>query len=222
MADTKLKEPVVTTIYDNKHNRHGFLVGDNKTPIWTLAQAKIEFNKQLKGLQKQAVIDSTKKAEIPDKLVTQLNNIKLQRQRAEVNKDTTSVKLMDKRIKQIESEVNKLDASDKSTDKVPDKIETEKSGVFDKISKSVSEWWGGSEEDRGKDAWIENHIAQDKEAFVNRELEVPPEFKSNPEKWYNKENKKRTNQWYKQKAEEAYAEEMKIKDPAGIADYVDK
>ena len=210
----------VIPIYDNKKKRKGYLVGDKTTPIWIESQAKVEYNKQLKALQAQAVKDSTIKAEIPDKLVKKLNDLKLEKVKAEGNKDSVSERVVAKRITQIENELKKFDTP--STDEVPVESGKEKSGVFDKIAKGVSEWWGGSDENQEKDAFIENHIAQNKEAFVNQELEVPPEFKSNPEKWYNKENMKRTNQWYKQRAEEAFAEEMKQADPADLAPYIKK
>jgi len=206
----------VTEIYDNKKKRKGYLVGTKTTPLWTEAQAKIEFNKQLKVLQKQAVIDSTNKAEKPDKLVARLNALRLEKVKAEGNKDSTSVRIMDKRIKQIENEINKLDdTSSKPTTPSTDKVPVKKQSLWNKIM------WG-TEADQEKDAWIESHIAQNKEAFVNRELEVLPENKHNPEIWYNKQNKERTNQWYAQKAEEAYAEEMKEKDPAGIVEFIKK
>ena len=213
-----MAEVKVIPVYDKKKKRHGFVVGDKTTPIWIESQAKVEYNKQLKALQTQAVKDSTAKADIPEKLFKQLKDLKLNQGEAKASKDPVSERVIAKRITQVENELKKFDTQ--SPDEVPVESGKEKSGVLDKIAKGVSEWWGGSDENQEKDAFIENHIAQNKEAFVNRELEVPPENKTKPEIWYNKENMKRTNQWYEQRAEEAYAEEMKQTDPANLKQFI--
>jgi len=187
-------------------------------PVTGKTETALDSSALIKQLGHIATQDSIAQVKYIDDWLKQLSQLRLRESEFEQKGDATSLKVTRKRIKDVESKINELDTI--STDEVPVKNEKEKSGYFDSFKKSVSEWWGGSVEAQSKKAWIESYAEQEREAFVNRELEVPPEFKSNPEKWYNKENKERTNQWYKQRAEEAYAEEMKIKDPAGIVDYI--
>jgi len=70
----------------------------------------------------------------------------------------------------------------------------------------ISKMMWGTEEEQEKNAWIDSYIQQDRISAANGESGVP--------------RKSRTNQWYAQRAEEAYAEKMKIKDPAGLAPYI--
>jgi len=176
------------------------------------------------ALQKQlgyiATQDSIKQVKYVDDWLKQLSELRLRAGEFEKSGDAPSLKVTRRRIKDVEAKIGELDK------KITPPTEGGKVEPVVKKQSFLNEFLFGSAEEQEtkalKISWVENYAEQEREAFVNRELEVPPEYKSNPEKWYNKENMKRTNQWYKQRAEEAYAEEMKIKDPAGIAPFIKK
>jgi hypothetical protein len=157
---------------------------------------------------------------IEDDWLTQLNKLRLEEGKFESAKDATSLKVIRRRIKTVESKLSELDKKTKpSTPTTKEEAPVKKQNWLSKFIFGTPEAQAGKAE---KDAWINSYIQQDREAFTNRELDVPPQNKSNPEVFYRKEHKKRTNQWYAQKAEEAYAKEMKIKDPADLAPYIKK